>query len=250
MNKIRIIPTVLYKDNVAVRGKKFNNWRVSGSLLQTIRLYSLREVDELIFLDIGATNQRNINFKLIDEFADECFMPITIGGGIKSLNDIEELFKVGADRVCVNTQAFRDPVFIKNSIKNFGSQSIIVSVDYKIIKSKFYVFICSGSINTNIELKEYLKKLNDIGVKEVMLTSMDHDGMMEGYDLKNISYANLNYDFKVIASGGAGSKKDVLDLILSSKIDALSCSSIFHFTEITPLSLKKFLGENNINIRI
>ena len=250
MNKIRIIPTVLYKDNVAVRGKKFNNWRVSGSLLQTIRLYSLREVDELIFLDIGATNQRNINFKLIDEFADECFMPITIGGGIKSLNDIEELFKVGADRVCVNTQAFRDPVFIKNSIKNFGSQSIIVSVDYKIIKSKFYVFICSGSINTNIELKEYLKKLNDIGVKEVMLTSIDHDGMMEGYDLKNISYANLNYDFKVIASGGAGSKKDVLDLILSSKIDALSCSSIFHFTEITPLSLKKFLGENNINIRI
>lgn len=250
MNKIRIIPTVLYKDNVAVRGKKFNNWRVSGSLLQTIRLYSLREVDELIFLDIGATNQRNINFKLIDEFADECFMPITIGGGIKSLNDIEELFKVGADRVCINTQAFRDPVFIKNSIKNFGSQSIIVSVDYKIIKSKFYVFICSGSINTNIELKEYLKKLNDIGVKEVMLTSMDHDGMMEGYDLKNISYANLNYDFKVIASGGAGSKKDVLDLILSSKIDALSCSSIFHFTEITPLSLKKFLGENNINIRI
>ena len=250
MNKIRIIPTVLYKDNVAVRGKKFNNWRVSGSLLQTIRLYSLREVDELIFLDIGATNQRNINFKLIDEFADECFMPITIGGGIKSLNDIEELFKVGADRVCVNTQAFRDPVFIKNSIKNFGSQSIIVSVDYKIIKSKFYVFICSGSINTNIELKEYLKKLNDIGVKEVMLTSMDHDGMMEGYDLKNISYANLNYDFKVIASGGAGNKKDVLDLILSSKIDALSCSSIFHFTEITPLSLKKFLGENNINIRI
>ncbi len=250
MNKIRIIPTVLYKDNVAVRGKKFNNWRVSGSLLQTIRLYSLREVDELIFLDIGATNQRNINFKLIDEFADECFMPITIGGGIKSLNDIEELFKVGADRVCVNTQAFRDPVFIKNSIKNFGSQSIIVSVDYKLIKSKFYVFICSGSINTNIELKEYLKKLNDIGVKEVMLTSMDHDGMMEGYDLKNISYANLNYDFKVIASGGAGNKKDVLDLILSSKIDALSCSSIFHFTEITPLSLKKFLGENNINIRI
>ena len=250
MSKIRIIPTVLYKDNVAVRGKKFNNWRVSGSLLQTIRLYSLREVDELIFLDIGATNQRNINFKLIDEFADECFMPITIGGGIKSLNDIEELFKVGADRVCINTQAFRDPVFIKNSIKNFGSQSIIVSVDYKIIKSKFYVFICSGSINTNIELKEYLKKLNDIGVKEVMLTSMDHDGMMEGYDLKNISYANLNYDFKVIASGGAGSKKDVLDLILSSKIDALSCSSIFHFTEITPLSLKKFLGENNINIRI
>lgn len=250
MNKIRIIPTVLYKDNVAVRGKKFNNWRVSGSLLQTIRLYSLREVDELIFLDIGATNQRNINFKLIDEFADECFMPITIGGGIKSLNDIEELFKVGADRVCVNTQAFRDPVFIKNSIKNFGSQSIVVSVDYKLIKSKFYVFICSGSINTNMELKEYLKKLNDIGVKEVMLTSMDHDGMMEGYDLKNISYANLNYDFKVIASGGAGNKKDVLDLILSSKIDALSCSSIFHFTEITPLSLKKFLGENNINIRI
>ena len=95
MSKIRIIPTVLYKDNVAVRGKKFDNWRVSGSLLQTIRLYSLREVDELIFLDIGATNRRNINFKLIDEFADECFMPITVGGGIKSLNDIEELFKVG-----------------------------------------------------------------------------------------------------------------------------------------------------------
>ena len=250
MSKVRIIPTVLYNDNVAVRGKKFNNWRVSGSLLQAIRLYSLREVDELIFLDIGATKNKNINFKLIDEFADECFMPITVGGGIKSLDDIEELYKVGADRVCVNTQAFQDPVFIQDAIKTFGTQSIVVSVDYKKINSKFFVFICSGSINTNIELKEYLKKLNDTGVKEVMLTSMDHDGMMNGYDLKNISYANLNYDFRVIASGGAGNKKDVLDLILSSKIDALSCSSIFHFTEITPLSLKKYLSENNINTRI
>ena len=249
MNKIRIIPTVLYRNNIAVRGKKFNSWRVSGSLLQTIRLYSLREIDELIFLDISATQKKEINFKVIDEFADECFMPITVGGGIRSLTDIEELFKVGADRVCINTQAFKNPNFIKNAIKTFGAQSIIVSVDYKLIDSKFYVFINSGSINTNIELKDYLKKIEEIGIKEVMLTSIDHDGMMRGYDIKNISNANINYNFKLIASGGAGSQKDVLDLLLASHVDAISCSSIFYFTETTPLSLKNFLSRNKISIR-
>ena len=250
MNKIRIIPTILFKDNSAIRGKKFDSWRVSGSLLQTTRLYSMREVDEIIFLDINATKNKKINFNLIDDFADECFMPITVGGGIKSLYDIENLFKVGADRVCINSAAFYDSFFIKKAIKTFGEQSIIISVDYKKVISQNMVFINSGLKNTDIELNNYLKKIEDLGAKEVILTSINHDGMMNGYDIENISIANQKFNFKLIASGGAGSKEDVYELIKKTNVKALSCSSIFHFTEITPTSLKLFLKKKKIDVRI
>lgn len=250
MNKIRIIPTILFKDNSAVKGKKFNSWRVSGSLLQTTRLYSMREVDEIIFLDINATKNNKINLDLIDDFADECFMPMTIGGGIKSLYDIENLFKVGADRISINSAAFSDPLFVKKAIKTFGEQSIIISVDYKKINSENIVFVKSGLENTEIKLNDYLKKIEELGVKEVVLTSIDHDGMMDGYDIENIFMANKNFNFKIIASGGAGSKEDVYNLIKKTNIKALSCSSIFHFTEITPTSLKLFLKKKKINVRI
>jgi cyclase len=250
MNKIRIIPTILYKDSSAIKGKGFKSWRIVGSLKQTIRLYSIREVDELIFLDIEATKKNKINFDLIDEFADECFMPITVGGGIKCMKDIEDLFKVGADRVCINSYVFKSPNFIKDAIKIFGSQCIVVSVDYKLINKKNIVFIESGSKNTNIELYEYLKELELMGVREIILTSIDRDGTMKGYDIENIKKINNELNFKVIASGGAGNKHDVLDVIKKTNVKSVSCSSVFHFTELTPLTLKSFLKQNNLNIRI
>ena len=247
--KIRIIPTVLYNNYSCVKGKNFKSWRVSGSLKQTIKLYSLREVDELIFLNINA-NKDTINFRIIDEFADECFMPITVGGGIKNIQDIEDTLKVGADRVSINTEAFKNINFIKKAIDKFGSQCVVISVDYKLDdNNKKIVHICSGKKNTGIELKEYLNQLNDIGVGEILLTSINHDGMMKGYDNQTLKEVNEKYDFNLIASGGAGNFEGILETINYCNLKAISCSSIFHFTEGTPNSLKEFLKKNKINVR-
>ena len=131
MQKIRIIPTILFNEENIVKGKNFKSWRKVGSLYQAIKIYNLREVDELIFLDINSTEKNFIEYKLIDDFADECFMPVTVGGGVKSLENIEMLLKSGADKVCINTAAYNDRNFIQKAIKTYGSQCIVISVDYK-----------------------------------------------------------------------------------------------------------------------
>ena len=131
MLKIRIMPSLLFNGTNLVKGKNFNSWRTVGSVFQNIKLFSLRSVDELIFLDISAYKNKIINFKLIDDFADECFMPLTVGGGIRNIDDIKEILGNGADKVSINSAAIYDHKFIKESIKYFGNQCIIISIDYK-----------------------------------------------------------------------------------------------------------------------
>ena len=247
--KLRIIPTVLFNDNLCVKGKNFKSWRVSGSLKQTIRLYSLREVDELIFLNINA-NAGKINFDVIDDFADECFMPITIGGGIKYINDIRELFQVGADRVSINTHAFKDINFLKEAMDNFGKQSIVISVDYKKVNNEPIVFINSGKTNTNKNLFSYLSDLEKINPGEILINSIDHDGLMNGYDTKIIKKIDQEFDLKFICSGGLKSSSDIIELYNSTKIKSFSMSSVFHYTELTPMSLKRELNENGVSVRL
>ncbi|MDA8844345.1 HisA/HisF-related TIM barrel protein [Candidatus Pelagibacter bacterium] len=247
--KLRIIPTVLFNDNLCVKGKNFKSWRVSGSLKQTIRLYSLREVDELIFLNINA-NAGKINFDVIDDFADECFMPITVGGGIKYINDIRELFQVGADRVSINTHAFKDINFLKEAMDNFGKQSIVISVDYKKVNNEPIVFINSGKTNTNKNLFSYLSDLEKINPGEILINSIDHDGLMNGYDTKTIKKIDQEFDLKFICSGGLKSSSDIIELYNSTKIKSFSMSSVFHYTELTPMSLKRELNENGVSVRL
>ena len=250
MIKFRIIPSILYKDATTIRGKKFQSWRTVGSIVQTINLYSLREVDELIFLDVEATEKNEIKYTLINDFINDCFMPVSVGGGIKKLNQVEEILKCGADRVSINSEAIKNNNIVRDIIKKFGAQCLIVSVDYKSNeKGEKEVWINSGKQNTKIKLNEYLKKLNDEGVGEILLTSIEHDGMMNGYDTNTIKFVNKSFDFNVIASGGAGNKNHVLDTIKKCNLNAICCSSIFHFTEETPISLKKYLKENDINVR-
>ena len=242
--KLRIIPTVLYNGNSCVKGKNFKSWRVSGSIKQTIRLYSLREVDELIFLNINASKNK-INFSIVDDFADECFMPITLGGGIKKIGDIRELFKVGADRVSINTYAFERPDFLKKALETFGIQSIILSVDYKKIKNEPIVFTNSGELNTGKSLFSYLSEIEKIGVGEVLINSIDHDGLMCGYDFDTLKKIDNQFDLKIICSGGLSSYNDIAKLYESTKIRSFSMSSIFHYTQITPIQLKKQLYEGS-----
>jgi imidazole glycerol-phosphate synthase subunit HisF len=247
--KIRIIPTVLYNNSSCVKGKNFKSWRVSGSLKQTIKLYSLREVDELIFLNINA-NKENINFRIVDDFADECFMPIIVGGGIKCIDDIRQLLQVGADRVSINTSAFNEPNFLKNALDKFGKQSIVVSVDYKKINDDPIVFINSGSKNTEENLFKYIEKLQNIGVGEILINSIDHDGLMNGYDQNIFKNLDKKFDLKLICSGGLKSYEDIKNLYHSTKIRAFSMSSVFHYTQLTPLILKKQLHDNSIPVRL
>ena len=144
MNKIRIIPSILYRNFSIVKGKEFASWRVVGNLQQVVQIYALREVDEIIFLDLDAHKTNIINFNLIKSFADNCFMPLTVGGGIKNIDDIEKLLKNGADKVCVNSEAFLNKKLIKDAVKKFGSQCISISIDYKNIrKNHKNVFINS-----------------------------------------------------------------------------------------------------------
>jgi cyclase len=248
--KIRIIPTILY-NNTLVKGKKFKSWRVVGNLFQMIKLYSLREVDELIFFDIEASKKGYLELSLIDEFADECFMPLTIGGGIKKLKDIDDLLKVGADKVCINSAATYNLEFIRQAIKKFGSQCIVISVDYKLNKkNNLEVFKNSGTVGTGLLLHEYVKKISDLGPGEIILTSIDHDGEMKGYDIKTLLNINSISSSSIIASGGAGNCDDIYKVIERTGITTISAASIFHFTEITPMDVKRYLKEKGLNVRL
>lgn len=247
--KIRIIPTVLFNKSNCVKGKQFKSWRVCGNITQVIKLYSLRQVDEIIFIDISA-NKNPINFRLIDEFADECFMPITVGGGVKSLYDIEKLLKVGADRVCLNSSFFYKPEILDQAIKHFGSQCLVLSIDYKKILDKNYVFVDCGETNTKLDLEEYLKKAIDYNPGEIILTSIENDGMMNGYDHKTIYEVNEKFSQNFIISGGMSCSKDIAKIHEKTKIKAYSMSSIFHYTENTPLSIKEELKELGLEVRI
>ena len=247
--KLRIIPTVLFNKNNCVKGKQFKSWRVCGSITQVIKLYSLREVDEIIFLDISA-NKSSINLRLIDDFADDCYMPITVGGGVKSLLDIENLLKIGADRVCINTSAFKNPAFIKEAVEHFGSQCIVISVDYKNINGIRKVFINSGRYNTNVDLKDYISQIDGLNPSEIVLTSIDHDGMLSGYDFETILSISNKINSKLIVSGGMSNALDIEKIVKKTNIQAFSMSSIFHFTQITPLELKKELQLKGLNVRI
>ncbi len=251
MQKIRIIPTILFNEENIVKGKKFESWRRVGSLYQAIKVYSLREVDELIFLDVNATKKNLIEYKLIDDFADECFMPLTVGGGVKNINNIETLLRSGADKVCVNTAAFNNRNFIKEAIKIFGSQCIVISIDYKRTnENRLNVFTNSGKFNTGSELFSYLDEISDLGPGEMILTSIDHDGMMSGYDVPTLKKINEKYSIPIIASGGAGKCHDFYKMIIDTKIKAAAAASIYHFSELTPLDIKKFLKLKNLKVRI
>jgi cyclase len=250
MHKVRIIPTLLY-NNTLVKGKNFNSWRVVSDLHTMIILYNLREVDELIFFDANATFNNFIDLELIDHFADDCFVPLTIGGGVKNITDIENLLKVGADKICINSAAVENPEFVMNAINKYGSQCIVISIDYKINNNnQKEVFINSGKKKTGILLEEHLKKMSDLNPCEIILTSIDHDGIMKGYDVKTISLMNSISSCPIIASGGAGTCDDIFNVISESGIKAVSSASIYHFTETTPLDDKKYLNEKGILVRL
>ena len=243
MHKLRIIPTLLFKNLKLVKGIKFQSWRTVGSIMQAVRIYNIRQVDELIFLDVYATNNKNkVDLEMVNEIANECFMPLTFGGGINSIKDISNLLKAGADKVSINTAATENIKFITKACETFGGQSIVASVDYRKEGNKIIIYSKSGTHKTNLNFIDHLKKLEQAGVGELMLTSIDRDGTMEGYDKEILKLSTEVLKIPVIASGGAGEVDDMLETVNISKVSALAASSIYHFTKKTPLDVKKFFA--------
>jgi cyclase len=211
MLKIRIIPTLLYKDYGLVKGTCFNSWRRTGSAMQQIKVYNMREVDELIFVDISASLAgRPPDYALIDDLADDCFMPMTVGGGISNVEQARRVLQVGADKVSINSAAIDNPNIISEIAERFGSQCVVVSIDYKTYKDgTSEVFTYSGSKSTGIDPVQFAIEAERRGAGEILLTSIDRDGTFKGYDVECIRRVSDAVSIPVIASGGAGSYEDM-----------------------------------------
>ena len=252
MLKVRIRPTLLFKDYGLVKGVRFDSWRRVGSVMQAVKVYNLREVDELVFLDISATLEgRPPDFETVDEIADECFMPLTVGGGVQTVEEVRELLKIGADKVAINTAAVRNPDLVRFAAAEFGSQCIVVSIDVKrTADGNPEVFTHSGTVATEKDPVTIAKQVEALGAGEILLTSIDRDGTMTGYDIEMTREVSEAVSIPVIASGGAGGYQDMADILRIGKASAVAAASIFHYTQQTPLEAKRFLSGQGMHVRL
>ncbi len=241
---------MLYKDTTLVKGTSFDSWRRVGSAMQAVKVYNMREVDELVFLDISATREgRGPDLELIDGLADECFMPLTVGGGIRTVEDVRDVLRAGADKVAINTAATTDPDLVRRVADRFGSQCVVVSIDVRAANGSYEVFAASGTRPTGRAPVDFARELEALGAGEILLTSIDRDGTMTGYDLSLIEQVAAAVTIPVIASGGAGSYDD-LAAGLRAHASAVAAASIFHFTEQTPLEAKRHLAVLGFPMRL
>jgi cyclase len=245
----RVIPCLDVDRGRVVKGINFVNLRDAGDPVEQARFYDQAEADEIVFLDITATYQeRKIMADIIERCAEEVFIPLTVGGGIRSLSDIEELLKSGADRVSINTSAVQNPRFIEESAKRFGSQCIVVAIDAKREGRSWKVYTHGGRKNAGIDAIEWAKKAADLGAGEILLTSMDADGTKRGYDLELIEKTTSYLKIPVIASGGAGEPLHLYEA-LKAGADAALAASIFHYGEYTIAETKEYLRSRGIVVR-
>jgi cyclase len=252
MLKVRVMPTLLFKDLGLVKGIRFNSWRRVGSVMQAVKVYNLREVDELIFLDISATSEmRSPDFETVDEIADECFMPLTVGGGVRKVEHAIKLLQVGADKISLNTAAIEYPGLVRELAEELGSQCVVVSIDVKQQANGSYeVFTHAGTRATGKDPITWSQEAEQLGAGEILLTSIDRDGTMKGYDLEVTRRLSEAVSIPVIASGGAGNYEHLASVLIEGKASAVAAASIFHYTQQTPLEAKKFLRDRGIKVRI
>ena len=250
MLKKRIIPTLLLKNNRMVKGVNFKNYRDTGNPKTAVRIYSSQDADELMFIDILRNNNSKNNLvNFLNEVSTECSMPLTAGGGINNESDVRELINAGADKVIINTAAYENPKMVSNAVTQFGSQCIIGGIDYKLHNSKKTVFINCGKSFTNECPVDYAKKIEDLGVGEIYLNSIDLDGTMKGYDVDVVEKISHKLSIPLIASGGAGNFMHLVELFNKTNVSAVACASLFHFGDNNPIRARSYLKNNNIPMR-
>lgn len=249
MLKKRLIPILLLKNGRMVKTVKFGESRDVGSPISTAKIYDAQCADEIIFLDILASVEgRQSLISIIDEVTKECFMPIAVGGGVKTTADIETLLKAGADKIVINTAAVIDPNFLKEAANRFGSANIVSSIDYKKVGNENKVFIYGGKRESKYAVNEWAREVERLGAGEIVINSIDRDGTMEGYDLGTIREICALLNIPVVVCGGAGKLID-FQLAIEAGADAVAAGSIFHFTDQSPIKARAFMKESKVNIR-
>ncbi len=250
MLKKRVIPTLLFRSNIIVKGKKFLSNRPTVSVMEAVKTYVMREVDELIFYDVLATRNDILpDFSLINDVSKECFVPFVVGGGIKNLKTIEKLLRAGADKVSINSSGVLNSDFLVKASNEFGSQCIVGTLDYKKSQDNM-VFINSATINIKKNIFETVKMFEQSGCGEIIVCSIDDDGMQTGYDLETIKKVKDSIKIPLICSGGCSSYEDMYNIFSEIDLSAVAASSIFHFSKMTPIEAKKYLKQKGINVRI
>jgi cyclase len=247
----RIIPCLDIKDGRTVKGVNFVGLRDAGDPVELAQRYTDEGADELVFLDITATKEkRKTLVALVTDIAQHINIPFTVGGGIKAVDEIEDILKAGADKVSLNSAIVRDPDLITGASDAFGSQAVVAAVDAKRTGDHWEVFISGGSKPTGLNALEWIQKTEQLGAGEILLTSMDRDGTKSGFDLELLKEVNKYITIPVIASGGAGTIQHCCDAVTIGKADAVLAASIFHFREIEINELKLKMQEEGIDMRI
>ncbi len=247
----RIIPCLDIKDGRTVKGINFVELRDAGDPVELAKLYADEGADELVFLDISATNEkRKTLIDLVERVAETINIPFTVGGGISTVEDVSLLLAAGADKVSINSAAVRNPQIIKEMAVEFGSQCIVVAIDSRLVDGKNIVHTHGGSKPTKIETEDWIKQVVALGAGEILLTSMDHDGTKAGFADELLNKVGSLVNVPIIASGGAGNMDHFVNTFKHGKSDAALAASIFHFKEIAIPDLKKYLKAQNVPVRI
>ena len=251
MLKNRIIPCLDVKNGRVVKGINFVDLKDAGDPVEQAKVYSDGGADEICFLDITASNEkRDTIYDVVERTSKKCFVPLTVGGGVRSVEDINRLLNSGADKVSINTTAVQNPKVIIESSKKFGSQCIVVAIDAKKNNDEWEVFTHGGRKNSKINALEFAKKMEDSGAGELLVTSMDRDGTQIGYDIDLMSKISSKVNIPVIASGGVGSLDHLVDGIKLGKASAVLAASIFHYGKYSVKQAKDYLNSKGIPVRI
>lgn len=248
----RVIPCLDVTDGRVVKGTKFLDLRDAGDPVECAKAYDTQGADELVFLDITASSDgRNTMLDVVRRTAEQCFMPLTVGGGIRTIDDVRTMLLAGADKVSMNTSAIQTPTLIADAANQFGSQCVVVAIDAKRnAGGGWTVFTHGGRKATDLDAVNWAREVWKLGAGEILLTSMDADGTRDGYDLDLTSAVSSAIEIPVIASGGAGTLQHMVDVLSTGHADAVLAASIFHFGEFTIAQAKRHLAEAGIPIRI
>tara|TARA_X000000368_G_scaffold14223_1_gene11370 strand:+ start:4 stop:759 length:756 start_codon:yes stop_codon:yes gene_type:complete len=251
MLKNRIIPCLDVKNGRVVKGINFVDLKDAGDPVEQAKIYSDGGADEICFLDITASNEnRDTIYDVVERTSKKCFVPLTVGGGVRSVDDITKLLNCGADKVSINTAAVQNSDVVIKSSKKFGSQCIVVAIDAKRSEKKWEVFTHGGRNNTGIDAIEYAKKMEDNGAGELLVTSMDRDGTQAGYDIDLMFKISSTVNIPVIASGGVGNLDHLVDGIKLGNASAVLAASIFHYGKFSLKEAKEYLDTKGIPVRI
>lgn len=249
----RIIPCLDVNMGRVVKGINFVGLKDVGDPVEIAKFYDKEGADELVFLDITASHEgRKTMIDVVSKTAEQVFIPLTVGGGISTLDDIRDILRAGADKISINSAAVKNPRLVAEGAEHFGSQCIVVAADAKRREDRtgWNIFINGGRIDTGLDAIEYIKKVESLGAGEILLTSMDADGTKEGFDIDLCNEVCSKVNIPVIASGGCGSKEHIKDVFNKTAVDAALAASIFHYKEANIDEVKKYLRENGVRVRI